>query len=376
MRRSFGEVSGRTLGVKENEKGLPCTRLERGGKPVSPKKRRKVEHTEDFQEILPLCWWPEQEEYELIRPLVLFGGSAPERAVETCCAERTLYEKIRDFDEDGIASLFATEPAKRRVLPLTIRRMILDLKPEYPQFSANEISKICYARSGRMPDRHTVQKVLSEEALQLKANRRFEPYHETSKKEGRTNIVTLHYEGWADKAIAGYLKVDRSTVYRVIRRWIEEGPAGLEDKPRGRPRGVEKVDLRAILTVKEIQENPELGAYRVKAALEQVDIYLGVRTVGRILKMNRETYGFGKPARSPHQKRQMPFEATRRHQIWTGCPLPEDRHTRAALLRIDPRKLQQEDPRQRRQLPPEPGRLSRGPLRSDSKLRRAGDTTD
>lgn len=160
---------------------------------MSPRKRRKVEHTEGFQEILTLCWWSEQEEYELIRPLVLFGDSAPERAIETGCAERALYQKIKDFDEDGVASLFATQPAKRRVLPLTIRRMILDLKSEYPPFSTNEISKICYARSGRMPDRHTVQRVLSEEALQLKANRRFESYHETSKKEGRTNIVTLHY---------------------------------------------------------------------------------------------------------------------------------------------------------------------------------------
>ena len=284
-----------------------------------PNKRRKVEHTEDWQEILPLCWWPEQEEYELI-PLVLFGDSAPERAVETGCAERTLYEKIRDFGEDGVASLFATEPAKRLVLPLTIRRMILDLKSEYPPFSANEISKICYPRSGREPDRHTVQRVLSEEALQLKANRRFEPYHTTSKKDGRTNIVTLHYEGWADKAIAGYLEVDRSTVYRVIRRWLSEVPAGLEDKPRGRPKGVQKVDLRAILAVKEIQENPELGAYRVKAALEQVGVYLGERTVGRILKMNRETYGFGEPSRSPHQKRFFAERVIEAEKLWLDEP--------------------------------------------------------
>lgn len=182
------------------------------GKLVSSRRsnrRRKVEHTEDFQEILPLCWWPEQEEYELIRPLVLFGDSAPERSIETGWAERTLYQKIRDFDEDGVASLFAPEPAKRRVLPLTIRRMILDLKSKYPPFSANKISTICHVRSGRRPDRHTVQRLLSEEALQLKANRLFEHYHKTSKKDGRINIVSLHYQGWTDKAIAGYLKVDR-----------------------------------------------------------------------------------------------------------------------------------------------------------------------
>lgn len=126
-----------------------------------------------------------------------------------------------------MANRLATQPARRWVLPLTIRRMILDLKSEYPLFSLDEISKIYYAHFGRIPDRHTVQKVLSEEALQLKANRRFEPYHKTSRKEGRTDIVTLHYAGWTDKAIAGYLKVNRSPVYRVIRRCIEEGPADL-----------------------------------------------------------------------------------------------------------------------------------------------------
>src|SRR3982750_3561935 len=39
------------------------------------RKRPQVEPTEDFQQILPLCWWPEQVEYERIRQPVLFGTS-------------------------------------------------------------------------------------------------------------------------------------------------------------------------------------------------------------------------------------------------------------------------------------------------------------
>ncbi len=31
------------------------------------RKRPRVEPTDDLQEILPLCWWPEQVEYERIR---------------------------------------------------------------------------------------------------------------------------------------------------------------------------------------------------------------------------------------------------------------------------------------------------------------------
>ena len=38
--------------------------------------RRRVEPTADWEQIALLCGWPEKREYELIRPLVLFGGAA------------------------------------------------------------------------------------------------------------------------------------------------------------------------------------------------------------------------------------------------------------------------------------------------------------
>src|SRR5918994_3891854 len=65
--------------------------------------------------------------------------------------------------------------------------------------------------------------------------RRFEPYHETEDpKEWRLAVVRLHSEGWAPRSIASYLGAHRSTVYRVLRRWVE-GIDGLEDRPHGRP---------------------------------------------------------------------------------------------------------------------------------------------
>lgn len=266
-----------------------------------------------------LCTWEEQREYERFRPLVLFGESVSERAVETGTSERTLYRRISGFEENGMKSLLGSEPAKRRVLPASLRRLIVDLKAEHPALNINEIARICYVNSGRKPHLATVQSVLEEEPLPLKAFRRFEPYHEIPEgREQKKAVVTLHYEGWAGKSIARYLKVDRSTVYRTMRRWIEEGPEGLEDKKRGRPKGVQKVDFRAMVEVRRMQENPELGAFRMRAALEQVGIYLSTRTVGRILATNREAEGLAKPKRSPHQKREMPFEASYCHEIWTS----------------------------------------------------------
>jgi hypothetical protein len=41
-------------------------------------RRCKAKPTDDWQELLPLFEWPEQEAYEELRPLVLFGSSVAE----------------------------------------------------------------------------------------------------------------------------------------------------------------------------------------------------------------------------------------------------------------------------------------------------------
>jgi putative transposase len=224
------------------------------------RRRRRVDRTDDWEQLELLCAWDEQREYERIRPLVLFGEPVPERAAQTGTSERTLYRRIAAFEGDGMESLFGWEPAKRRVLPSSLRRLIVDLKAEHPALNLNEIAEICYVRTGRKPHLATVRSVLGEEPLPMKAFRRFEPYHEIPEgRERRRAVVALHYEGWANKSIARYLKVDRSTVRRVLERWELEGPEGLEDKKRGRPKGVQKVDLRAMAEVRRMQETPSSG---------------------------------------------------------------------------------------------------------------------
>src|SRR5918998_763882 len=276
-----------------------------GGGSMGKRRRRRTDPTDDWEQLELLCAWDEQREYERIRPLVLFGEPVPERALQTGISERTLYRRIAGFEKDGMRSLFGSEPAKRRVLPASLRRLIVDLKAEHPMLNFNEIARICYVRTGRKPHLATVRGVLDEEPVPIKAFRRFEPYREIPEgRERRKAVVALHYEGWADKSIARYLKIDRSTVRRVLKRWELEGPEGLEDRKRGRPKGVQKVDLRAMVEVRRMQENPELGAFRMRAALEQMGIHLSTRTVGRILAANREAEGLPKPRRSPHAKQE------------------------------------------------------------------------
>src|SRR3712207_6220288 len=96
-------------------------------------RRQRVEPTDDWEQLERLCLWPEQRDYELIRPLVLFGSPASERAQETSAAsERTLQRKTKRFEADGMESLFGSEHARARRLPPAMRRLIVDLKAEYP----------------------------------------------------------------------------------------------------------------------------------------------------------------------------------------------------------------------------------------------------
>jgi putative transposase len=235
-----------------------------------------------------------------------------------------MYRRVERFEEDGMLSLFATDPAaaraRRRGLEPAIRRMIVELKAEHPKLNNNEIAKIVYVRTGRRLGKHTPGRVLAEGVVPLKLSRLFEPYHETGDvREARGAVVALHLDGWSAKAIASYLKVSRTTVYRVLGRWIEEGDAGLEDRKPGRPKGVRKMDLATMDFIRRSQENPELGAFRIHAALVQKrGTEVSVRTVGRVMAVHRELYGLAKPKMSPREKAAMPFKAKRRHEIWTA----------------------------------------------------------
>ena len=127
-------------------------------------RRRRVEPTGEWEQIELLCAWPEQRDYELIRPLVLFGGPVAERATETgAVSERALQRRIVRFEAEGMESLFGSGAARRKRLPPAVLRLVVDLKAEYPGFNPNEIANAVYVRFGRRPARKTVKRVLAEE---------------------------------------------------------------------------------------------------------------------------------------------------------------------------------------------------------------------
>ena len=289
------------------------------GAKTARRRRRRVEPTDEWEDLLPLFEWPEQERYEELRPLVLFGSSAAERAREVGVPERTLYRRLDRFDAEGMESLFASERARHKRLPPAVRRLILDLKAEYPAFNLNEIANVVGACFGRKPDVRSVKRVLDEEPVPLKILKNYPPYRETEDvRDARAAVVDLRLSGWSAKAIAGYLGIHKATVYRVLERWKESGFEGLSDGSPGRPPGVRKTDFAAVEAIRRLAKNPGLGAFRVHAALKQMGFDLSRATCGRILAMIREVYGYEKPEGGGDAKKAMPFAASERHEVWSA----------------------------------------------------------
>ncbi len=211
--------------------------------------RSRRERTDEWASIKQWTLWPEQELYEQIRPLVLFHETAGERAKEIDVPQRTLACKADAFERDGMASLFssgeqggARETGK--TLPPEIRQLIVDLHGEMPAMSWREIAEICYIQYGRRPDHKSVKHIAtSSPARPGLISRRYSPWHQIpDPAERKLAAIRLHAEGWSITSIAEYLETSRHTIYDTLKRWVDEGVAGLDAKPKTN-KGVRKATL-------------------------------------------------------------------------------------------------------------------------------------
>jgi transposase len=285
--------------------------------------RKRLPHTEAWDAIQQLCLWPEQKAYEILRPVVLFGDPPGERAQETKANERTLRRQADRFEVEGMVSLFRPtkhqETDDHRSLPPPIRQALVDLKAEYPDFSLRELAQISFVRFGRCPSHHTIKQVLADGPQPSITERHYARYADISEPfQRRLAVIKLHTEGWMPTTIAKYLDVHHSTVYEALNRFRDEGFAGLDDKSRANKRAVRKVDIATKQEVRKIQENPEVGAFRIHAKLRMMGIHLSRATVGRIMAENRKLYGLGKTTtREKKEPKEHPFKAKFRHEIWS-----------------------------------------------------------
>ncbi len=259
-------------------------------------KRESRERTDEWASVKQWTLWEEQELYEQIRPIILFGQTPGERAKEIGAAQRTLSRKADEFEKYGMQSLFADQKPREqtetsRSLPEEIRQLIVDLHREMSHMIWREIADICFIRFGRKPSHHSVKHIATSGSPPPFQARRYPPQHQMADPaERKLAIIRLHSEGWSITSIAEYLEVNRKTVYATLERWTEEGVAGLEEKSRAR-KGPRKVTLKVRNEVRKLQENPLLGEWRMHAALQRLGIEISPATCGRIMAANRQRYG-------------------------------------------------------------------------------------
>ena len=284
---------------------------------MSARKRVRTPATEEWDDLQLRFAWPEQYEYELIRPVVLFGLTAADRGVQTGVAARTIARRADRFETEGFAALADQAPLQR--LTDDIRRALCELKAAYPAFGLRELATICAVRFDRQLSHHTVARVLAAGPLPDAPPRRFLPYHQlASGTERRLAIVWLHVEGWSVQSIAGYLETSRPTVYTALQRWVAEDFAGLPDKSHARKRRALKVDLQTVETIRQLQDNPLRGEWRMHSKLKhEFGIDLSPRTCGYIMAQNRALYGLPRREKRTRPKQTMPFAAHAAHRYWS-----------------------------------------------------------
>ena len=152
------------------------------------------------------------------------------------------------------------------------------------------------------PHPHTIQRVLADGPFPRVSTRGFLLMHRSDRYQSDGHYRILHAEdGPSPRSRLSCKPLD--TVYEVLKRLATEGHAGLDDKSRAPHHPARKVTMRDINEVKKLASNPDLGAYRVRAALEQMEIQLSQATCGRLLALNRKLYGLDLSKRGEPRRR-------------------------------------------------------------------------
>lgn len=109
--------------------------------------------------------------------------------------------------------------------------------------------------------------------------------------------------------------LSKHTLYAWKRRFDQEGPAGLMDKPKGGPRGsrLPEVTRRAILLMKE--SHPEWGSERIShLLLRGPALPASPQAVSRVLR--EAGYELEEVLKRPHDQEPKRFERARPNQLW------------------------------------------------------------
>jgi len=266
-----------------------------------------------------------QWRYEVIRPLVLFDDrTATQRAAETHTHPETVRKLTRRFRRQGTLGLLpehtaVTQPRRGPALPAMVMEELTRLKALYQGFGYRALARIMHYTGNERMDDKTIKKLWQQSPIPVQGTLplRFSP-SQADRAHIRLQVIQLYAQGWSKGSISAFLHVSRPTVALWIRRFEAEHWAGLEDKSHGPTTPARKVWLPLMIEVYHLQKrHPDAGRFRLWSLLNRDDI--AVRTVGRVMALNKQVYDD-----IPHVARQRlkkppqphPYKATRPHQYW------------------------------------------------------------
>ena len=266
-----------------------------------------------------------QWRYELIRPLVLCeGGTATQRAQETQTHPQTVRKLRRRFAQQGMLGLFPDTldvvPAGRaRQVPEAVIEEIAQLKALYAGLHYREVARIVFYKVGYRVDDKTIKTLWQRSPPAVQGELALRDYHSHADPyHARVEVIKLYYQGWNKRSISRFLHISPSTVHLWIARFEAEHFAGLVDHSRAPKAPARKVWLPLMLDVYHLQKrHPDAGEFRIWSLLGNTAI--SVRTVGRIMALNRQLYEDipqGRKSRAQPPPQPHPYKARQPHEYW------------------------------------------------------------
>jgi transposase InsO family protein len=307
--------------------------------------------------------------YDVLRPILQGLYTLAQQSRATGVPYHRLWQDLRRFQHAGIVGLLdrrtlsharGKSPSEVR-MPADIQQHVVRLALAHP-FTAHELARIvqtCYALTIghrgiqrvlrvhqltpdilRLHHQLTQQSPLppapSGQQLDLalepttRAHRliqalrpdhvlvRFRTYHEyPTVEQARWRIIELLEVGFRPRRVAKLLAIQPAVVYYWAQRFQAFGLEGLTTRTRVEAPITTRVSVQAMMDVFQLLDNnPLLGHYRVKMALDALGYRYGHTTVWQMVALYKEAHP---PA--PRQQRlpnpdERPQQATAPHQVW------------------------------------------------------------
>jgi hypothetical protein len=192
------------------------------------------------------------------------------------------------------------------------------LKALYTGFHYRELARILFCTLGYPIHHLTVKQYWEQSPAAPPSQLALWTYQtQPDRPAARLRVVQLYYQGWNKRSISQCLHVSRPTVDRWIARFEADHLAGLQDKKPG-PKSPRTRWLPVMVAIYQLQKrHPDAGEFRIGSLLARRD--LSVRTVGRIMALNKQVYTDIPHVQSSRPKRPAqphPYKASRPHQLW------------------------------------------------------------